>query len=128
MSTIIFDLIQKKEKNRQKLLKELLSINAMIRGAFCATRVKCGKKYCHCKTGEGHLHHRMALYKDKKNFQRAVPKEDHAWAKEMTERFQRSRQIQKELRILEKEVELLLEQHIEQVAGKSKEGKSYLDI
>lgn len=128
MSIIIFDSIQKKETERQKLLKELLSIQAMIRGAFCITRVKCGKKYCHCQKGEGHLHHRMALYKNKTNYQRAVPKEDHVWAKEMAGNFTRCRQIQKELSKLEQEVRELLDEHVEQVTQATKEGKSYLDI
>lgn len=128
MSNNTLKLILEKEKKRQKLILELLEPQKMIRGSFCKIRVKCGKKNCHCQHGEGHLHQRMSLHKSGKAFQRAVPKEDHFWAEEMTNNYRDFRDKRKEIASLEKEVKELLDTYEELVTNESKKGKPYLEV
>lgn len=128
MSINILDLVLEKDAKRQKLLLDLLKIQEMIRGTFRTVHVKCGKKNCHCRSGEGHLHQRMALHKDGKGFQRAVPREDRAWAREMAGNYHNFRAIRKEISTLDKEIKSLLDSYEELVTNESKKDKKYLDV
>ena len=48
--------IDKMLKEREKLLKRLLSKQGMIRGSLVKTTKKCGRKGCRCEKGEKHPH------------------------------------------------------------------------
>jgi predicted phage gp36 major capsid-like protein len=51
-----------------------------------------------------------------------VPKEDHAWAEEMSKRYRTFREERKKLKKLEKEIKELLDKHAEQVTDRTKRG------
>ena len=70
----------------------------------------------------------MSWREDGKGLSRAVPKEEYDWIEEMTENYRTFKKIRRELRDLEKELELLLDTYEEIVVKKTRQGKAYLEI
>ena len=128
MSTIIFEKIKKTEKKRQDMISTILKEKEIVRGSFCEIHVKCGKKNCHCYSGQGHSHKRMSLRENGISFSRAVPREDYEWIQKMTDNFREYRNMRRQLVKLEDEIQELLDQLENEIVNRCRIGKSYLNV
>ena len=128
MSSTILRKIRTKEKARYKLVSELLELKEIVRGSFCTIHVKCGTRGCRCQNGQLHPHQRMSWREKGRDLSRAVPKEDRAWVKRMTDQYRRFRQLRKEITKIEKEIKQLLDDYEKALVNKTRKGRLYLDI
>lgn len=116
------------ERRREAILNKLLAEKEMVRGTFCRIYVRCGKKSCKCCNGQGHPHDRMSWHDRGKSFSRAVPKEDHSWIAEMTNRFREFREARRELAELDAKIKNALDEYERAVVDETIQGRSYLEV
>ncbi len=118
--------IKKIEEKRAILLAELQRIEYMIRGTFVETHRKCGKPNCWCaKQGPGHPSYQISWTKDAKSRSKAVPKEDIPWIKEMTGNYRNWRTARANIRKLENELRILIDQIEDDILKKTENLKKY---
>ncbi len=124
MSTL--DRIKELEKQRTRILKQILSIGSMLPGAYKEVYCKCGKPNCWCNKKGGHLFRRITWSENGRSRTKAIPEEDISWIQELTgnyREFQRKRRRIKELEGLLKD---LLGDHATTAIEKSRQSRDYL--
>jgi hypothetical protein len=128
MSNKILEKFLNLEKNRRELIEKLFSITEMVQGSFCLIHVKCGNERCRCNYGQLHPHYRMSMRRDGKQLSRAVPKEEYEWIAKVTNNYREYRKIIRKLKVIEKSLVELFEQHGIESVKKSSKKKSYLSV
>ena len=101
--------IQALRRRRAALVEKLVSTDAMVRGSFGQVYRRCGKATCWCADGRGHLVNRITWTQDGRSKTRAVPSEDIAWIKEMTETYRIFRKARQAIRETEAQLNQLLD-------------------
>jgi hypothetical protein len=97
------------ERQRTRILSDLLATRAILRGSYARIYTKCGKDNCWCKEGKGHPHSRITWSEDGQGFTRKVPSDQVDWVREMTESYRTFRALRRELASLEKQGKRLLD-------------------
>ena len=124
MST--FKKLKKIEKQRSLLLSNLQRIEHMIRGTYVETHRKCGKPTCWCANeSKGHPSYQISWTKDAKSRSKAIPREDIAWIKEMTENYRKWRTIRSNIRKLEEELRNLIDKLEYDIIKKTEKLRKY---
>lgn len=68
--------MSKTEKNKEKIIEEILSCKDMLQGSIVRLNARCGKKGCKCERGEYHGVSHYLSYKESKRTQMVyIPKE-----------------------------------------------------
>lgn len=127
MSRIIYKKILEIEKKRRDLIEKLFQIKEMVQGSFCLIHVRCGRSYCQCNRGKLHPHYRMSMRRNGKQISRAVPKKQHPWITDVTNNYREYRKIQKMLRLMDDEINELMDAYASEMVQKSSKGKRYLE-
>lgn len=102
------DRIKELEKQRNRILKQILAFRSMLPGAYKEVYCKCGKPNCWCYKKGGHLFRRITWSENGRSKTKAIPEEDISWIKELTENY---REFQKKRRQI-KELERILNELI----------------
>lgn len=113
---------------RDILIEDLLSIDRMIKGCYCVSKTKCGKPNCKCAKGDEHRVERLVWREDGRGINRAVPKEDIEWVKEMTDNHNEYKRLRKKLEELDEKIAQQLDTLYTLRVKKSKQGKRYLNV
>ena len=114
------------EKRRSRILSELRSIRAMLRGSYALVYTKCGKDNCWCKEGKGHGHARLSWSDKGRGMTRKVPRDQIAWVQEVTDRYRHFRSLRRKLSDLAAEGEELLDAHQEELIERTRSHKLFL--
>ena len=120
--------IRKLEREREKILEKLLSVNEMARGSFAVVSTKCGNAKCRCNHGELHTHSRVSWGEFGKNYTRKVPKEEIPWIKMMTERYREFKKLRKKISNIEIQYKELLNELENEIVDRTREPKGYMKI
>ena len=118
--------IKELEKQRSRILGQILAFHSMLPGAYKEVYCKCGKPNCWCYKEGGHLFRRITWSENGHSKTKAIPEEDIGWIKELTNNyreFQKKRRQIKELEVLLKE---LIGEHAKAVIKKSRQKRDYL--
>ena len=118
--------IRKLERQRQKLIQELLETQQMIRGSFGTVMRKCGKPNCWCAEGTGHPVNRITWTDKGRARTKAIPAEDAAWVATMTAHYKRFRKNRQELRALDKQLNREIDELEAKLADRTRQQKAYL--
>ncbi len=116
------------EKRRAIVLERLQAIRHMIRGTYCEAYRRCGKITCWCsKSNEtkGHISHRISWTRNSKSQTKAIPRKDIVWIKEMTDNYKEWRTFRTELRELEKDLKILMDELEEKVIKRTEKRREY---
>lgn len=123
------NLLKQLEKQRTKLISELLEAGSMLRGSFSTAQRKCGTKTCWCaKQDGGHPYDRITWTEESKNYTRTIPKVDLGWIKELTSEYKRFRTARADLRRINTEIEQMLNDIEKNKIKQSRDKKKYLKI
>ncbi len=111
--------IKKLEQQRQALLLKLLETQAMIRGSFGVAYRKCGNPNCRCAQGAGHPMNRMTWSEGGRSRTKTILAKDVEWAKAMAGNYKQFRKNRQALRVLERKINLALDQLEAKVVDKT---------
>jgi hypothetical protein len=114
------------ERQRQKIVSELLCYDELLRGSFATVYTKCGKDTCWCKDGKGHPHSRLTWNEEGQGYTRKVPKDEIPWILEATEHYRQFRLLRRRLKELEARSKSILDQLEEQTVERTRKPKLYL--
>ena len=114
------------ERERSRLLSELLDVRIMLRGSYALVYTKCGKDTCRCKQGKGHPHPRISWSEKGKGITRKVPRDQIAWVREVTENYREFRSLRRSLISLEAESKKLLDDLENALIERTRKGMSFL--
>ncbi len=120
--------IIKIEKQRTIVIDRLQAIRRMIRGTYCETYRRCGKATCWCsksKETKGHISYRINWTKNSKPKTKAIPKNDTVWIKEMTGNYKKWRTFRAELRELEKNLKILVDEREDEIIKRTEKRREY---
>ena len=120
------ELIQQLQKRRNQLLRELLTLDLMIPGAFKVVYRKCGKENCWCCEGGGHSLRRITWSEQGASRSKAIPKQDVDWIESATSNYRKFRGKRREILELDKILKALLDDHEKVVVKKSRLLREYL--
>jgi hypothetical protein len=118
--------IKKLERQRQKLIQELLDTQEMIRGSFGKVMRKCGKPNCWCAEGDGHPLNRITWTEKGRPRAKTIPGEDAAWVATMTAHYKRFRKNRQALRALDKRLNNEIDELEAKLDDKTRQRKAYL--
>ena len=119
--------IKKLESERNKLMKELLKTDQMVRGSFQVNYRRCGTPTCWCfSTEKGHPHNRISWAEEAKSFKKIIPNEEVEWIKIVTANYKRFRTTRKRLREINEEIRALLNEIENQIVKNTWKRKKYL--
>ncbi|MBA7579684.1 hypothetical protein ES708_21560 [subsurface metagenome] len=124
MSTL--DRIKELEKQRTRILKQILSIGVMLPGAYKEVYCKCGKPNCWCQKKGGHLFRRITWSENGRSRTKTIPEEDINWIKELTGNYREFQKKRKQIRELEGILKNLLGEHARASIEKSRQLRDYL--
>ena len=124
MSTL--DRIKELEKQRTRILKQLLSIGAMIPGSYNEVYCKCGKPNCWCRQMGGHLFRRITWSEGGRSKTRAIPEEDISWIKELTGNYREFQRKKRQIKEMEGVLKTLLDKRSSEEVKKSRLTRDYL--
>jgi hypothetical protein len=82
---------------RDSRLKQLGEAQAFCVGALMVVNVRCGRKGCHCATGEGHPSNYLSTTVGGKKASRYVRREDLAEVRKMVGEYKRVKKLVKEI-------------------------------
>lgn len=98
------------ENKRAMLIERLCQTQAMIKGSFSTSYRRCGQANCRCADGVGHPMNRISYTDQGKSRTKLVRSDDIEWARQMTEVYKRFRKDRQALRLLEKRINLAIDQ------------------
>ena len=124
MSTL--DRIKELEKQRTRILKQILSIGLMLPGAYKEVYCKCGKPNCWCHKKGGHSFRRITWSENGQSRTKAIPEEDINWIKELTENYREFQKKRRQIKKLEGILKDLLGEHARAAIEKSRQLRDYL--
>ncbi len=124
MSTL--DRIKELEKQRTRILKQILSIGLMLPGAYKEVYCKCGKPNCWCYKKRGHLFRRITWSENGQSRTKAIPEEDIGWIKELSGNYREFQKKRRQIKELEGILKDLLGEHARAVIEKSRQLRDYL--
>ncbi len=116
----------KVEKERSRILAELLSVRSMLRGSYAVVLTKCGKDTCRCKEGKGHPHARITWTEKGKGTTRKVPSDQIPWVQDVTENYQHFRSLRRKLVRLEAKSKKLFDDVENDLIQRTREGIDFL--
>lgn len=120
--------LKKLLEKQNALIKDLLKIDHMIKGAFVIVQTKCGKANCWCVDGEGHKHARISWRENNLVHVRAVPGEDQEWVKQMTLNNRTYKKLMNDFLNIQNKINMVLESNHKKIIHMTKKKKSYLRI
>ena len=118
--------IKELERQRNRILKQILAIRSMLPGAYKEVYCKCGKPNCWCYKKGGHLFRRITWSENGRSKTKAIPEEDISWIKELTENYREFQKKRREIKELEGILKELLSEHARAVIKKSRLLRDYL--
>ena len=118
--------IRELEQRRQRILKELLEFDEMLRGSAAMVYTKCGRSNCWCKDGKGHPHTRITWSEKSKGYTRKIPEEELPWIKRVTDRYSRFQSLLRGLKKLEGQSRKLQKDLAELLITETRKTKDYL--
>lgn len=124
MSTL--DRIKELEKQRTRILKQILSIAFMLPGGYKEVYCKCGKPNCWCYKKGGHLFRRITWSENGRSRTKAIPEEDISLIKELTGNYREIQKKRRQIKELEGVLKDLLGDHARDVIEKSRQLRDYL--
>ena len=124
MSTL--EQIQQLEKQRTRILKQLLSIGAMLPGSYNEVYCKCGKPNCWCRENRGHRFRRITWTEGGRSKTRAIPEKDISWIKEFTGSYREFQQKKRQIKEMEGVLKTLIGEHAAGIVEKSRLTRDYL--
>ena len=94
----------------------------MIRGSLGETYRRCGKANCWCaKEGEGHPYLRITWTENGKPKTKAVSRKDLQQITRLTDNYRRFRNLRTEVKMLNEQLRLLLDEFEEEIIRSSKQ-------
>jgi hypothetical protein len=120
------DRIKELEKQRTRIVKQILSIHLMLPGAYKQVYCKCGKPNCWCNKKGGHLFRRITWSENGRSRTKAIPKEDINWIQELTGNYREFQKKRRQIKELEGILKDLLVEHSRAVIEKSRQLRDYL--
>lgn len=117
--------IKKLEQQRQALMQKLLETQAMIRGSFGVAYRKCGNPNCRCAQDAGHPMNRLTWSEGKRSRTKTLRAKDVEWAKEMAGSYKQFRKNRQALRVLERKINLALDQLEAKTVDKTARTRGY---
>ncbi len=121
------DRIKKLEKQRSRILKQIIAFRSMLPGAYKEVYCKCGKPNCWCyKKGGGHLFRRITWSENGRSKTKAIPEEDIDWIKELTENYREFQKKRRQIKELEGILNELIGEYAKAVIKKSRRQRDYL--
>jgi hypothetical protein len=117
--------IKKLEQRRDVLIGEMLKTQTMIRGSFSTAYRKCGRANCWCAQGDGHPIDRINFSDEGRSRTKSVKPADVQWAKQMTESYKRFRKHRQALRVLEKKINLAIDELETRIVSKTARQRNY---
>ena len=123
MSTL--DRIKELERQRTRILKQILSIGLMLPGAYNQVYCKCGKPNCWCYKKGGHPFRRITWSENGRSRTKAIPEEDISWIKELTGNYREFQKKRRQIKELEGILKELLYEHAKAVIKKSRLQRDY---
>jgi hypothetical protein len=124
MSTL--DRIKELEKQRTRIVKQILSIGLMLPGAYKEVYCKCGKPNCWCYKKGGHSFRRITWSENGRSRTKAIPEEDISWIQELTGNYREFQKKRRQIKELEGVLKDLLGEHATAVTKKSRRLRDYL--
>ncbi|MBW8036519.1 MAG: hypothetical protein FVQ79_13060 [Planctomycetes bacterium] len=124
MSTL--NQIEELEKQRARILKQILSIGLMLPGTYKEVYCKCGKPNCWCYEKQGHLFRRITWSENGRSRTKAIPEDDISWIKEITGNYREFQKKRRQIKELEGVLKDLLGKHAGAVIEKSRQLRDYL--
>jgi len=118
--------LRRAERERARILSELLGVSSMLRGSYARVYTKCGKDNCWCKDGKGHPHSRITWSQRGQGFTRKVPPEEVAWVREVTENYRNFRSLRRRLLRLQADGKELLDKIENDLVKNTRKGKRFL--
>lgn len=104
------DLISEIRKERNELIKFLLSDCELVKGSFMEVVVRCGRSNCHCMDKPIHPVTKISWYENRKLINKLVRIEDREWVKKSVNNYKGHKKAIAELEKLnEKEKQILKE-------------------
>jgi len=114
------------EKQKSRIISELLGVEMMLRGSFVRIHTKCGKDNCWCKDKKGHPHTRITWSEKGRTITRKVPRQHEDWIQEMIHNYHRFRSLHRKLIDLETETKQLLDDLENVLIDTTRRGKDSL--
>lgn len=114
------------ENRRQKIIKELLSFDELLRGSAATVYTKCGRDNCWCKAGKGHPHTRITWTEKSKGYTRKLPKKELLWIKQVTDNYRRFQSLRRNLKKLEDQAKELQKKLADVLITDTRQTKDYL--
>ena len=120
--------INKLEKARALILKDLLELEEMIPGSYKSLFHKCGKPNCWCSEQEqgGHPFQRITWTEEGIAKTKTIPKDDVDWVKKVTSRYRTFRRLRRKLKNLEARFKLTLNKHEKDLVKQTRKLRNYL--
>ena len=118
--------IKSTEHRRALLMGEILETKFMVRGTFGQVYRRCGKPTCWCAEGEGHLSNRITWTEGGKSRTKAIPEEDIAWIKSMTQNYKAFRKARQNIRELAARLSNLLDELEREIVERTNQKRTYL--
>ena len=116
------------ERERSRILSELLSVKSMLKGSYALIYTKCGKDNCWCKNEKGHPHSRITWSQKGKGFTRRVPLDQIAWVQEVTKNYRNFRSLRRKLNSLALDSKKLLDKIENDLTENTRKSKNFLEI
>ncbi len=124
MSTL--DRIKELEKQRTRILKQILSVGLMLPGTYKEVYCKCGKPNCWCYKKRGHLFRRITWSENGRSRTKAIPEDDISCIKELTGNYREFQKKRRQIKELEGILKNLLGEHAKAVIEKGRQLRGYL--
>lgn len=116
------------ERQRTRLLSDLLGMRAILRGSYAQVYTQCGKDGCWCKEGKGHPHSRITWHENGQGFTRKVPLDQIAWIREITDKYRTFRSQRRQLLRLEAQTKKLLDALENHLVQTTRSAKDFLKV
>jgi len=120
------DRIKELEKQRSRILKQILAFRSMLPGAYKEVYCKCGKPNCWCYKNGGHLFRRITWSENGQSKTKAIPEDDISWIKELTDNYREFQKKRRQIKELEALLKELIGEHAKTVIKKSRQQRDYL--
>ena len=113
------------EKKRDMVLDKMLSVRAMVPGAYGKVYCRCGKKNCWCYSGKGHPYRRITWYEEGKSKTKSIHEKNIGWIKKVTQNYRDFKKNQKKIREYEEQLKELLDKYLKEITIKTRMKKGY---
>ena len=114
------------ERERSRILQELLAVRTMLPGSYTQVLTKCGRDNCWCTEGSGHPHSRITWRDAGKQTTRKVPQDQVDSVVRLTGVHRQFRALRRDLRNVQAKIKRLLDAHQQEVIIHTSRNKPFL--